>query len=57
MNITKLVKNNTLISLIPIDFNLSNVILSVIYSKKKCAVKVIPITFILHLISAGVTQW
>lgn len=44
----RLLKASTLqkyISLIPIDFNLSNVILSVIYSKKKCAVKVIPITF------------
>lgn len=44
----RLLKASTLqkyISLIPTDFNLSNVILSVIYSKKKCAVKVIPITF------------
>lgn len=44
----RLLKASTLqkyISLIPKDFNLSNVILSVIYSKKKCAVKVIPITF------------
>ncbi len=44
----RLLKASTLkkyISLIPVDFNLSNVILSVIYSKKKCIVKVIPITF------------
>ena len=44
----RLLKASTLqkyISLIPADFNLSNVILSVIYSKKKCSVKVIPITF------------
>ena len=33
------------IDLIPDNFNLSNVILSVIYAKKGCAVKFIPITF------------
>lgn len=33
------------IDLIPKDFNLSNVIISVIYAKKKHAVKFIPITF------------
>ena len=33
------------IGLIPPDFNLSNVILSVIYAKKGCKVKFIPITF------------
>lgn len=33
------------IGLIPKDFNLSNVILSVIYAKKGCKVKYIPITF------------
>lgn len=33
------------IGLIPKDFNLSNVILSVIYKKKNCSVKYIPITF------------
>ena len=33
------------IGLIPKDFNLSNVILSVIYVKKGCKVKFIPITF------------
>lgn len=33
------------IGYIPDDFNLSNVILSVIYSKAKCNVKYIPITF------------
>lgn len=33
------------IALIPKDFNLSNVIISVIYAKKKLAVKYIPITF------------
>lgn len=33
------------IGLIPKDFNLSNVILSVIYAKKGCRVKYIPITF------------
>ena len=31
--------------LIPNDFNLSNVILSVIYAKKGCRVKYLPITF------------
>ena len=44
----RLMKASTLreyISLIPPDFNLSNVILSVIYAKKGCAVKYIPITF------------
>lgn len=35
----------TYISLIPDDFNLSNVILSVIYAKKGCKVEYIPITF------------
>lgn len=33
------------IDLIPDDFNLSNVLLSVIYAKKDCKVKYIPITF------------
>ena len=33
------------IGYIPKDFNLSNVILSVIYAKAKCKVKFIPITF------------
>ncbi len=33
------------ISLIPKDFNLSNVLLAVIYKKKDCAVKYLPITF------------
>jgi hypothetical protein len=33
------------ISLVPKDFNLSNVIISVIYAKKGCTVKYIPITF------------
>ena len=33
------------IGYIPNEFNLSNVILSVIYSKAKCKVKYIPITF------------
>lgn len=44
----RLLKAETLkkyIGLIPKDFNLSNVILSVIYVKKGCKVKFIPITF------------
>lgn len=44
----RLMKAGTLreyIELIPEDFNLSNVILSVIYAKKGCRVKFIPITF------------
>lgn len=44
----RLLQANTLkknIGLIPKDFNLSNVILSVIYAKKKLRVKYIPITF------------
>ena len=44
----RLMKASTLqkyIGLIPKDFNLSNVILSVIYAKKGCKVKYIPITF------------
>ena len=44
----RLMKADTLrtyIGLIPKDFNLSNVILSVIYAKKNCRVKYIPITF------------
>ena len=44
----RLMKAETLkkyIGMIPKDFNLSNVILSVIYAKKKCKVKYIPITF------------
>lgn len=44
----RLMKAQTLrryIELIPRDFNLSNVILSVIYAKKGCRVKYIPITF------------
>lgn len=35
----------TYIDLIPKDFNLSNVVLSVIYAKKGCRVKYLPITF------------
>ena len=44
----RLLKSETLkkyINLIPKDFNLSNVILSVIYAKKNCKVKFIPVTF------------
>ena len=44
----RLMKAETLkefIPLIPEDFNLSNVLLSVIYQKKGCRVKYIPITF------------
>ena len=44
----RLMKAQTLsqyIDQIPQDFNLSNVILSVIYAKRGCAVKYIPITF------------
>lgn len=44
----RLMKSETMrkyINLIPDDFNLSNVILSVIYAKKNCKVKYIPITF------------
>ena len=44
----RLMKTETLrkyIGLIPDNFNLSNVILSVIYAKKGCTVKFIPITF------------
>ena len=44
----RLMKAETLrqyIGLIPNDFNLSNVILSVIYAKKGCKVKYLPITF------------
>lgn len=44
----RLMKADTLkkyIGLIPTDFNLSNVILSVIYAKKNCKVKYIPVTF------------
>lgn len=44
----RLMKAKTLanyIDQIPKDFNLSNVILSVIYAKKGCTVKYIPITF------------
>lgn len=44
----RLMKADTLgkyISLIPKDFNLSNVLVSVIYAKKGCKVKYIPITF------------
>lgn len=44
----RLMKSNTLkqyIKLIPKDFNLSNVIISVIYEKKGLATKYIPITF------------
>lgn len=44
----RLMKAETLkkhIGLIPEGFNLSNVILSVVYAKKKCTVKYIPITF------------
>lgn len=44
----RLMKADTLkenIGLVPKDFNLSNVIISVIYAEKKLAVKYIPITF------------
>jgi glycosyltransferase involved in cell wall biosynthesis len=44
----RLMKSDTLrenIGLVPKDFNLSNVIISVIYAKKKYKVKYIPITF------------
>lgn len=44
----RLMKAETLkryIGLIPKDFNLSNVVISVIYAKKNCKVKYIPITF------------
>ena len=44
----RLMKADTLrryIDLIPNDFNLSNVVLSVIYAKKGCRVKYLPITF------------
>jgi len=44
----RLMKADTMrqyIGLIPKDFNLSNVILSVIYAKKGCKVKYLPITF------------
>ena len=44
----RLMSNRSLkecIKLVPKDFNLSNVILSVIYEKKKMSVKYIPITF------------
>lgn len=44
----RLMKSSTLdnyIDLIPDGFNLSNIILSVIYAKKNCKVKYIPITF------------
>lgn len=44
----RLMKADTLrryIDLIPKDFNLSNVVLSVIYAKKECRVKYLPITF------------
>lgn len=44
----RLMKADTLkrhIDLVPKDFNLSNVLISVIYAKKKLAVKYIPITF------------
>ncbi|WP_050749705.1 glycosyltransferase family 2 protein [Selenomonas sp. oral taxon 149] len=44
----RLMKADTLrryIDIIPKDYNLSNVILSVIYARRKCAVKYMPITF------------
>jgi glycosyltransferase involved in cell wall biosynthesis len=44
----RLMKTSTLkeqIKLVPENFNLSNVILSVIYAKKKLAVKYLPVTF------------
>lgn len=44
----RLMKSSTLkeqIRLIPENFNLSNVIISVIYAKKKLAVKYLPVTF------------
>lgn len=44
----RLMKSSTLqkyVGLIPKDYNLSNVMVSVIYGKKKLAVKYIPITF------------
>lgn len=45
----RLMRANTLkkyISLVPKDFNLSNVIISVIYEKKKLKTKYVPITFL-----------
>jgi hypothetical protein len=44
----RLMKADTLktcIKMVPENFNLSNVILSVIYAKKKLAVKYLPVTF------------
>lgn len=44
----RLMKADTLakyIKMVPKDYNLSNVLLSVIYARKKCNVKFIPITF------------
>lgn len=44
----RLMRTDTLkkyIGLIPVDFNLSNVFLSVIYKKKNCKIKYLPITF------------
>ena len=44
----RLMKADTLkkyVNLIPENYNLSNVMISVIYAKKKCSVKFIPITF------------
>lgn len=44
----RIMKTSTLkeyIGIVPKDFNLSNVIISVIYAKKGCKVKYIPITF------------
>lgn len=44
----RLMKADTLrtyISLIPLNFNLSNVLLAVIYKKKNCSIKYLPITF------------
>ncbi len=44
----RIMKTSTLkkyIGFVPKDFNLSNVIISVIYAKKDCKVKYIPITF------------
>ncbi len=44
----RLMKSETLkkhINMIPKDFNLSNVVLSVIYAKKKLKVKYLPVTF------------
>ena len=44
----KVIKAETMaryIHLIPQDFNLSNVLLAVIYKKKGCSIKFLPVTF------------